>query len=210
MKNIILEYQSQKRKKFQKYHILFPRDDLHSLEDYIDLYLIYFGPCYRDNLYDFYILLKKRKISFGTSCQLEEIIWYRLRNGVYKNFQLGRRSELDNMRGVQFEVFLLKFFLHCGYHVEKTPVSHDYGADLIMQYFDDRIVVQAKRQKNTVGVKAVQEVASARPYYKANKAMVITTSRYSRNAVKLAEACNVVLWDGERLKRELNQYNFIF
>ncbi len=61
-----------------------------------------------------------------------------------------------------------------------------------------------------MGIKAVQEVASARPYYKANKAMVITTSRYSRNAVKLAEACNIVLWDGELLKKELNLYNFIF
>jgi len=137
----IKEYQIQKRKEFQGYYKLFPRDDLHSLEDYIDLYLIYFGPRYRDYLHDFYVLLKKRKISFGPTCQLEEIILYRLMNGVYKNFQLGRRSELDQMDGVQFEVFLSKFFLHCGYSVEKTPVSHDFGADLIIQNYSGRFLL---------------------------------------------------------------------
>jgi len=172
MNNIILEYQNQKRKKFQRYYILFPRNDLYSLEDYIDLYLIYFG--------DFYILLKKRKISFGLTCQLERIIQYRLMNGVYKNFQLGRRSELDQMDGVQFEVFLSKFFLHCGYSVEKTPV----------------------------GIKAVQEVSSSIPVYHADKAKVITTSKYSRDAVKLAGFWGVELWDGERLKNELRINDF--
>ena len=208
MKNIILEYQSQKRKKFQKYHILFPRDDLHSLEDYIDLYLIYFGPRYRDYHYDFCILLKKRKISFGTACDLDNSINYRLMTGVYKNFQLGRRSELDQMDGVQFEVFLSKFFLHCGYSVEKTPPSHDYGADLIIQNYSGRFAVQAKRHKKTVGIKAVQEVSSSIPVYHADKAKVITTSKYSRDAVKLAEVWGVELWDGERLKNELIINNF--
>jgi len=33
--------------------------------------------------------------------------------------------------------------------------------------------------------------------------MVITTSKYSRKAVKQAEMSNVELWDGERLKNEL-------
>ncbi len=71
-------------------------------------------------------------------------------------------------------------------------------------------VVQAKRQRKSIGIKAVQEVASAREYYKVNEAMVITTNKFSKNAIQLANAINVELWDGERLKRELKLNNFIF
>jgi HJR/Mrr/RecB family endonuclease len=130
--------------------------------------------------------------------------------GVYKYFKLGRRSGLDQMSGVQFEFFLLKFFQHCGYNAEKTPVSNDFGADLIIEDYRGRCVIQAKRQRGTVGITAVQEVNLAKSFYQANKAMVITNSKFSNQAVKAANKSNIELWDGERLKNELSFYNYSY
>ena len=68
---------------------------------------------------------------------------------------------------------------------------------------------QAKRQRKTVGIKAVQEVGAAREYYNANVARVITTSeKFSRNAVELANKMYIELWDRNHLKNELKLYNY--
>ena len=206
----IKKYQIQKRKDFQGYYKLFPQDRLYYLEEYIDLYLIYFGPRYRKYLYDFCLLLKNRGIPFTTSCQVEEIIWDRLIKGDYKNFKPKRKGDLDQMNGIQFEVFLSKFFTYCGYYVNKTPITNDHGADLIMEKGYTKYVVQAKRHKKTIGVKALQEVYAAKTIYQANKAMVIATSKFSRQAINESKELHIELWDGECLKRELNLYNFIF
>ncbi|WP_445251056.1 MULTISPECIES: restriction endonuclease [unclassified Microcoleus] len=60
-------------------------------------------------------------------------------------------------------------------------------------------MVQAKRSKNPVGIKAVQEVARAVRHYRENKGIVITNNRFTENACKLAESNEVELWDRKRL-----------
>ncbi|MCY0900224.1 MAG: restriction endonuclease [Firmicutes bacterium] len=62
------------------------------------------------------------------------------------------------MSGVAFERRLAVLFQDRGYYVETTPTTGDYGADLILTNGSERIIVQAKRYSQTVGVKAVQEV----------------------------------------------------
>ena len=106
----------------------------------------------------------------------------------------------------QFELFLQLFFEKQGYHVRKTKKSHDQGADLILERPGERVVVQAKKQKKTTGNKAVQEVHAARGYYQANRAIVITTSRFSKPAIELADRLGVELWDWNRLLTEMNTH----
>ena len=85
------------------------------------------------------------------------------------------------------------------YEVSLTPDTQDYGADLILYKNGLKTVVQAKRSKNPVSVKAVQEVASAVRHYKANKAMVVTNTRFTNNAFNLAYSNEVELWDRNKL-----------
>jgi restriction system protein len=108
-------------------------------------------------------------------------------------------SDVDKMSGTQFEVFLKVHFQKQGYRVELTPTTGDYGADLVLSKNGERIVVQAKRYNNSVGIKAVQEVVSSINYYKANKGIVITNSRFTKNAEALAKANNIELWDRKNL-----------
>lgn len=111
--------------------------------------------------------------------------------------------DIDNMSGIEFEEFLKYYFIENGYKVTETSKSHDFGADLILKRNNYTIVVQAKRYKGKVGIKAVQEVIGAISYYGANKGMVITNSFYTRSAIELARASNIVLWDRENLINEL-------
>ncbi|MEG4576473.1 restriction endonuclease [Microcoleus sp. N3A4] len=107
--------------------------------------------------------------------------------------------EVDTMTGKEFEIFLYIHFEKLGYNVTLTQDSQDYGADLILYKDGLKTVVQAKRSKNPVGIKAVQEVAGAVRHYKGNKGRVITNNKFTENACKLAKSNDVELWDRKRL-----------
>lgn len=107
--------------------------------------------------------------------------------------------EIDKMDGEQFEDYLRVFFKKKGYTVKTTPRSGDYGADLILEAPNKRIVIQAKRYKSTVGLKAVQEASSARPHYQANESWVVTNSHFTKAAEKLAKSNSVKLIGREDL-----------
>jgi len=198
----------QKYDYFKKYYKIFPEDRSYSLNDYCDIYLKHFGTRYRTYLYPFCELLKIRGIPFLSSCQIEEILWDKITKDDYQKFKPKRKDDLNLMTGTQFEVFLAKFFTCCGYSVNRTPATNDFGADLIMMKDNTKYVVQAKKHKKTIGVKALQEVYAAKKIYQANKAMVITTSKFSRQAIKASNELQIELWDGNHLKNKLKLYNF--
>lgn len=107
--------------------------------------------------------------------------------------------EVDVMTGKDFEKFLDVHFRNLGYSVSLTQDTQDYGADLILYKDGTKTVIQAKRSKNPVTVKAVQEVVGAIRYYNASKGIVITNNRFTENAYNLAEANDVELWARKNL-----------
>jgi restriction system protein len=124
---------------------------------------------------------------------------------LYKTYRLSRSgiAELDKLEGQDFEKYLELLFRKLGYKVKRTPYRGDYGADLIIQKDGVQTVVQAKRYKRSVGVKAIQEAVTAKEYYKCSQAMVVTNSYYSQQARKLAKANRVRLWDRNELVNQL-------
>ncbi|MCH4200549.1 MAG: restriction endonuclease [Clostridium tyrobutyricum] len=114
---------------------------------------------------------------------------------------------VDKMSGEQFEEFLLIHFKNLGYKGYTTPVTNDYGADLVVKKDRKRIVIQAKRWQSKVKIEAVQQISAAIQYYKANKGMVITNSFFTKNAVELARANNIELWDRNKLIEVMNKSN---
>ncbi len=112
-------------------------------------------------------------------------------------------SEVDLLTGKDFETYLATRFRALGYKVEQTKLVGDYGADLVLTREGYRTVVQAKRYNKNVGIKAVQEVLGAKAKYKAQNAIVVTNSGYTREAVELAQSAGVELWGRERLISEL-------
>ncbi|MCR8872000.1 restriction endonuclease [Peribacillus frigoritolerans] len=92
--------------------------------------------------------------------------------------------EVDQMPGAVFEEFLEILLTRRGYQVRLTSASGDFGADLILTTDTKIIAVQAKRYKNTVGVKAVQEIVGAKSYYCADECWVITNNYFTGPARK--------------------------
>jgi HJR/Mrr/RecB family endonuclease len=104
-----------------------------------------------------------------------------------------RAGELDQLSGTEFEVFLAGLFRAQGYAAELTPLTGDYGADLILIKDGLRIAVQAKRYVGSVGVAAVQEALSGQAYYQCDTAWVVTTGAFTNNALELATKSGVKL-----------------
>lgn len=108
-------------------------------------------------------------------------------------------AEIDEMKGDIFENYLGTLLGAKGYKAEVTQKSGDYGADLVLRKDGQKIVVQAKRYKNKVGVRAVQEIVSAKNYYKADSCWVITNNYFTQPAITLAKANNVRLINRDEL-----------
>lgn len=67
-------------------------------------------------------------------------------------------------------------------------------------------VIQAKRYESTVGNKAVQEVISAKTYYKTDRGIVVTNNLFTASAKKLAQAGQIELVNRERLIAYMEEY----
>lgn len=108
-------------------------------------------------------------------------------------------QDIDQMTGKQFEEYLSELFSMMGYSSRVTQQAGDYGADIVLTKDNRRIVVQAKRYKKNVGIKAVQEIYGAINHYKAHEGWVVTNSRYTKAAESLAKSNSVKLYGREQL-----------
>ena len=84
--------------------------------------------------------------------------------------------------------------------IRTTVATGDQGADLIAHLNGRSIVIQAKHYRGSVGNRAVQEVAGAVRYYRADEGWVITTGTFTASAKALAQGINVKLVDGYALR----------
>ncbi|MEI2406215.1 restriction endonuclease [Niallia taxi] len=134
-------------------------------------------------------------VFFGTGLLLVFIV------NLIRHYNLKKSGilDVDKMKGSVFEDYLYTLLKSKGYSVQKTPVTGDYGADLVLHGNNKKIIVQAKRYKNKVGIKAVQEIAAAKSHYKADECWVITNNYYTKPAIGLAKSNNVDLVDRDKL-----------
>src|SRR5215469_5282383 len=113
----------------------------------------------------------------------------------------GLTEDLESLTGLEFQIYLMKLLKEHGFDdIRTTGATGDQGADLIGKLRGRSIVIQAKRHGRSVGNRAVQEVAAAVRYYRADEAWVITTGTFTASAKALAQANNVKLVDGHALR----------
>ena len=107
-----------------------------------------------------------------------------------------RNSYVMNLDPYEYEEYVAEELRSDGFtDVDTTPKSGDFGADVLARDGDRKICVQCKRYApgHLVGVKAVQEIYSAKDYYGCDDAYIYTTSDYSPAAVEMANELGVVL-----------------
>jgi len=113
---------------------------------------------------------------------------------------------INELSGTDFELVVINAFKELGFKVQETPVTGDYGADIIVTTLDEtRIAIQCKRFKSKVNLKAVQEVLGSLGHYNCDYGLVITNNTYLNSAKKLAESNDVELWGGDELLKLLSK-----
>jgi len=156
------------------------------------------------------ITLEEKELEAQIEREIERIIIEHNATSIYQAIASQKTSlsplnidNIDEMSGEEFEIFLKLLFKKREYRVEHIGGSGDQGADLILRRFNIKTVVQAKRYEGTIGNTAIQEVVAAKAFYNSQRTMVITNSKFTLSAKRLAKANNVELWNRERLKEAL-------
>lgn len=113
-------------------------------------------------------------------------------------------QSLDSLSGQEFEALIIRKFREMGFDAQPTPSTGDFGADILVENKEQtRFVIQCKRFKAKVNLKAVQEVVAALAHFNGDIGIVITNNTFLNSAVKLAESNDIELWDSMKLMRFL-------
>jgi restriction system protein len=105
----------------------------------------------------------------------------------------------QDMSGTEFEDYVARVARSSGLPVIMTPLSGDWGVDLIVGRRPDRLAIQCKRVSRPVGPAAVQEVVAGAPMQDCTRTMVVTNHEYTPAARRLAERHGCRLVDGAQL-----------
>ncbi|MBW8879444.1 MAG: restriction endonuclease, partial [Acidobacteria bacterium] len=111
----------------------------------------------------------------------------------------------------EFEGLVTNLFSSMGLDTKQTRSSRDGGVDAVA--FDQRpvlggkVVIQAKRYKNTVGVAAVRDLYGTMMNEGANKGILVTTAGFGPDAFEFARDKPIELIDGSGLLYLLEQQN---
>lgn len=114
-------------------------------------------------------------------------------------------DDVDMMTGAEFENFVCTLYKKMGYNAYVTQTSGDQGLDVIAEKNGKRIGIQAKCYASTVGNSAIQEAVAGKSYYNCDRVVVVTNSSFTKSAISLANANNVVLWNRDILKEKINE-----
>jgi restriction system protein len=121
-------------------------------------------------------------------------------------YQRSGMTAVDGMTGRQFEALLEHFFANKGYRVARIGARGAFGADLLVNDSEGRIIVQASRWTGLVSQDAVQQAIAAMARYRATRALVVTSSDYSQHAVAVANSNGIKLWNRATLAAELTTF----
>jgi restriction system protein len=122
---------------------------------------------------------------------------------------LESRPNLMDLNPFEFEHLIANLFSQIGLETKLTQSSRDGGVDAVA--FDMRpviggkVVIQAKRYKNTVGVSAVRDLYGTMLNEGANKGILVTTSGYGPDAFEFAKDKPIELIAGGQLLFLLEQ-----
>jgi hypothetical protein len=122
-------------------------------------------------------------------------------------YQRSGMTAVDAMTERQFEALLEHFFANKGYRVARVFRRRgESGGDLLLNDARGRIIVHAEGSTGMVRDGAVQEAIAAMALYGAGRALVVTSSDYSQNAVTVAHSNGIALWNRRALAAELTVF----
>src|SRR5829696_5601769 len=123
---------------------------------------------------------------------------------------LDDRPNLLELKFTEFESLIQNLFTKMGLETRQTGPSRDGGADCVAYdtrpIFGGKVVIQAKRYKNTVGVSAVRDLYGTLQNEGASKGILVTTSGYGSASFEFAEGKPLELLGGANLLYLLQEH----
>ncbi len=123
---------------------------------------------------------------------------------------LESRPNLMELTPSEFESLITNHFERMGLETRLTQASRDGGVDCVAYdtrpIFDGKVVIQAKRYKNTVGVSAVRDLFGTTQNEGATKGILVTTSGYGTASFDFANGKPLELIDGANLLYQLQEH----
>ncbi len=116
---------------------------------------------------------------------------------------LDQRPNLMDLTPSEFESLITNLFQKMGLETRLTQASRDGGVDCVAYdprpIFGGKVVIQAKRYKNTVGVSAVRDLYGTMQNEGASKGILVTTSGYGKASFEFADGKPIELLSGSNL-----------
>jgi len=116
---------------------------------------------------------------------------------------LDQRPNLMTLTPSEFESLITNLFEKMGLETRLTQASRDGGVDCVAfdprPIFGGKVVIQAKRYKNTVGVSAVRDLFGTMQNEGASKGILVTTSGYGKASFDFADGKPLELLSGTNL-----------
>ena len=126
---------------------------------------------------------------------------------------LDTRPNLAELSPTEFESLMTNLFEKMGLETRQTRASRDGGVDCVAwdmrPVVGGKVVIQAKRYKNTVGVSAVRDLYGTMMNEHAAKGILVTTSGFGRAAYEFAKEKPMELVSGGNLLALLLQYTSV-
>lgn len=124
--------------------------------------------------------------------------------------ELDQRQNLMELTPSEFESLVTNLFQKMGLEARQTQASSDGGVDCVAfdprPFFGGKVVIQAKRYKNTVGVSAVRDLYGTVLNEGASKGILITTSGYGKASYEFADGKPLELYSGSHLLHLLKEH----
>lgn len=122
---------------------------------------------------------------------------------------LESRPNLMDLNPWEFENLVSNLFTRMGLETKQTRSVKDGGVDAVAYdlrpVLGGKVIIQAKRYKNVVGVSAVRDLYGTMMNEGANKGILVTTSNYGPDAYDFAKDKPIELIDGGGLLYLLEQ-----
>jgi restriction system protein len=123
---------------------------------------------------------------------------------------LDQRPNLMELTPSEFESLITNLFQKMGLETRLTQASRDGGVDCVAfdprPIFGGKVVIQAKRYKNTVGVSAVRDLYGTMQNEGASKGILVTTSGYGKASYEFADGKPLELLSGSNLLYLLKEH----
>jgi restriction system protein len=123
---------------------------------------------------------------------------------------------LKQLTPKQFEQVIANYYEKLHFKVVVSGGAYDQGVDVIARRISDvgeeYLIVQCKHYPyNIIGPNIVRELIGTRESHsEATRAVLVTSGKFSEEAIRLAGKFNIILIDGNYLITLLNRYQVQF